>query len=184
MRSRRWRRGQTIANYWLLRHLVAFRRAYPQIQIRFAIANTMQVAAAIESGLAELGFVEDAVENEHLASAPWRGTSSWWSSHRGTLGRPQPADGRRPQEWGLGHARAGSGQPIGLRAGAGEIGIDQAGLRIQLELPSNESVRAAVEAGLGAAALSARGRRAQHRGRSAATSGVSSSGAPVPRAAP
>jgi DNA-binding transcriptional LysR family regulator len=29
--------SQTVADYWLFRHLVAFRRAYPQINIRLAI---------------------------------------------------------------------------------------------------------------------------------------------------
>jgi DNA-binding transcriptional LysR family regulator len=58
--------SQTIASY----HLVAFRRVYPQIQIRLAIGNTAQVAAAVENGTAELGFVEGPVENEHFASTP------------------------------------------------------------------------------------------------------------------
>src|ERR1700738_2783479 len=62
--------SQTIASYWLPRPWVPFRRAYPQIQIRLAIGNTAQVAAAVESGMAELGFVEGAVESEHFASTP------------------------------------------------------------------------------------------------------------------
>jgi DNA-binding transcriptional LysR family regulator len=62
--------SQTIAGYWLPRHLVAFHRAYPGIAVRLAIGNTAQVAEAIEAGLAELGFVEGAVANDRLASAP------------------------------------------------------------------------------------------------------------------
>ena len=62
--------SQTIASYWLPRHLVAFRQAYPKIEIRLAIGNTAQVAAAVENGTAELGFVEGVVENEHFASTP------------------------------------------------------------------------------------------------------------------
>src|SRR3982074_2225518 len=62
--------SQTIASYWLPRHLVAFRLAYPQIRIRLAIGTTAQVAAAVESGAAELGFVEGAVDNEHFANTP------------------------------------------------------------------------------------------------------------------
>src|SRR5260370_16264412 len=62
--------SQTVADYWLPRHLVAFRRAYPQISIRLGIGNTAQVAAAVESGTAELGFGEGAVANEPLASGP------------------------------------------------------------------------------------------------------------------
>ena len=62
--------SQTIAGYWLPRHLVAFRKAYPQIQIRLAIGNTAQVAAGVEAGSAELGFVEGAVKNPHFTSSP------------------------------------------------------------------------------------------------------------------
>jgi len=62
--------SQTIASYWLPRYLVAFRRAYPQIQIRLAIGNTAQVAASVESGAAELGFIEGAAENPHCTSTP------------------------------------------------------------------------------------------------------------------
>jgi len=32
--------SQTIASYWLPRHLVAFRRAHPQISIRLTVGNT------------------------------------------------------------------------------------------------------------------------------------------------
>ena len=32
--------SQTIVSYWLPRHLVAFRRAYPGIEIRLTIGNT------------------------------------------------------------------------------------------------------------------------------------------------
>ena len=62
--------SQTIASYWLPRHLVAFRRAHPQINVRLTIGNTAQVAEAIETGAAELGFVEGAVENDRLVSIP------------------------------------------------------------------------------------------------------------------
>src|SRR5215468_7328868 len=47
--------SQTIASFWLPRHLVVFRRAYPAIDIRLSIGNTAQVAAAIHAGTAELG---------------------------------------------------------------------------------------------------------------------------------
>src|SRR3984957_8603214 len=39
--------SQTIASYWIPRHLVRFRRAHPGIDIRLAIGNTAQVAAAV-----------------------------------------------------------------------------------------------------------------------------------------
>src|SRR5271154_7146342 len=58
--------SQTIAGYWLPQRLVAFQRAYPRIEIRLTIGNTAEVAAAVESGAAELGFVEGAVKSESL----------------------------------------------------------------------------------------------------------------------
>jgi DNA-binding transcriptional LysR family regulator len=148
--------SQTIGGYWLPRHLVAFRRVHPQIQIRLALGNTVQVAAAVESGIAELGFVEGAVESEHFASAPvardqlvvvvgpehrWRG--------RGHLTHGDLIEG----EWIL--RERGSGTRSVLENALSQLGIDPDTLRIQLELPSNEAVRAAVEAGLGATAISA-----------------------------
>jgi DNA-binding transcriptional LysR family regulator len=148
--------SQTIASYWLPRHLVAFRRAYPQIRIRLTIGNTAQVAAAVESGTAELGFVEGAVENEHFASTrvardqlvvvvapehPWAGGAE--------LTPGDLMDG----EWVL--REPGSGTRSAFEHALADLGLDPSALPVRLELPSNEAVRAAVEAGLGAAAISA-----------------------------
>jgi DNA-binding transcriptional LysR family regulator len=148
--------SQTIASYWLPRHLVAFRRAYPQIEIRLAIGNTTQVAAAVESGTAQLGFVEGEVESEHFASTPIArdqlvlvvGPQHPWR------GRARLARGDLTQsEWIL--REPGSGTRSVFESALSQLGIAPGTLRIQLELPSNEAVRAAVEAGLGATAISA-----------------------------
>jgi DNA-binding transcriptional LysR family regulator len=147
---------QTIASYWLPRHLVTFRRAYPQIQIGLTIGNTAQVAAAAESGTAELGFVEGAVENEHLTS-----TTIARDQLVVVVGREHPWIGRarltpaelREGEWVL--REPGSGTRSAFEEALAHLGIEPGALRVQLELPSNEAVRAAVEAGLGATAISA-----------------------------
>ena len=60
--------SQTIASFWLPRHLVAFRQAYPGIDVRLSIGNTAQVAAAIHAGTAELEFVEGEVVDSALVS--------------------------------------------------------------------------------------------------------------------
>ena len=49
----------------------------------------------------------------------------------------------------------GSGTRSIFEDALAHMGVDPSRLRIQLELPSNEAVRAAVEAGLGATAISA-----------------------------
>ncbi len=148
--------SQTISSYWLPRHLVAFHRAHPGIDIRLTVGNTTQVAHAIHEGLAELGFVEGDVQdptlevrtvardqlvivvgNEH----PWAGC--------GAIG-----PGRLVESgWVL--REAGSGTRSVFEAALEGFGIPPSSLRVVLELPSNESVRAAVEAGLGATAISA-----------------------------
>jgi DNA-binding transcriptional LysR family regulator len=148
--------SQTIAGYWLPRHLAAFRQAYPQIQIRLAIVNSVQVAADIESGVAELGFVEGPVESEYLEATPVardqlvvvvRPDHSW-------AGHPSLSVAElMAREWVL--REPGSGTRSVFEDALADHGADPGELHVQLELPSNEAVRAAVEAGLGATAISA-----------------------------
>jgi DNA-binding transcriptional LysR family regulator len=49
---------------------VAFRRAYPGIDVRLSVGNTAQVVAAIRTGAAELGFVEGEVSDPSLVTRP------------------------------------------------------------------------------------------------------------------
>ena len=149
--------SQTIASYWLPRHLVAFRRAYPGIAIALTIGNTAQVAAAITQGLAELGFVEGTVDDPSLDSKVVArdqlvivvGPSHDWAQPGAAVTPQHLADG----EWVM--REAGSGTRSVFEAALTDLGVAPATLRVTLELPSNESVRAAVEAGMGATALSA-----------------------------
>ena len=147
--------SQTISSYWLPRHLAAFRRAYPEIEIRLGIGNTAQVAAAVASGASELGFVEATIDNPLLSSLavardqlvvvvspdhPWAGR---------TLKVKDLAAG----EWVL--REKGSGTRSVFEGALLKAGLRAEQLNAVLELPSNEAVRAAVETGLGATALSA-----------------------------
>ena len=149
--------SQTIASYWLPRHLVAFRRAHPRIDIRLTIGNTAQVAEAIETGAAELGFVEGAVESAQLASVPIAqdqlilvvGPEHPWAQQKAA---PAARD-LIANEWVL--REPGSGTRSVFEQALAQLDLDPTRLPIALELPSNEAVRAAVEAGLGATAISA-----------------------------
>lgn len=150
------RASQTIASYWLPRHLVAFRRVYPGIEVRLAIGNTADVVEAVGTGAAELGFVEGVVAGERFDSAGVAqdqlvvvvGPEHPWAA--GTkLRLAQLVD----SDWVL--RERGSGTRSVFEAELTRLGLDPARLRVAMELPSNEAVRAAVEAGLGATALSA-----------------------------
>jgi DNA-binding transcriptional LysR family regulator len=148
--------SQTISSYWLPRHLVAFRRAHPGIDRGLTIGNTAQVAAAIHEGTAELGFVEGMVDDPTLISTPVAhdqlvvvvGPEHPWTSSN-DITAAQLAE----TEWVL--RESGSGTRSMFEAALEQFGIAPDTLRVVLELPSNESVRAAVEAGMGSTALSA-----------------------------
>src|ERR1700761_4433762 len=148
--------SQTIASCWLPRHLVAFRRQYPGVDIRLTIGNTAQVAAAVHEGAADLGFIEGMIEDPMLAKEQVArdqmvivvGTEHAWSA----TDRLEP-ERLIETDWVL--REPGSGTRSTFEAALQGFGVSPGASRIALELPSNEAVRAAVEAGLGATAISA-----------------------------
>ena len=148
--------SQTIAGYWLPRHLVAFRRKYPGIDIRLTIGNTAQVATAVLKGAAELGFIEGMIEDPMLTKEQVArdqtvivvGTEHAWS----TIDRLEP-ERLIETDWVL--REPGSGTRSTFEAALQGFGVSPGALRLALELPSNEALRAAVEAGLGATVISA-----------------------------
>jgi DNA-binding transcriptional LysR family regulator len=148
--------SQTIASYWLPRHLVAFRRAYPGIEVRMKVANTAEVATAIHEGIAELGFVEGVVDDPLVSSQPVArdqlvvvvSPEHPWAADA----HVEPAR-LVETEWVL--REPGSGTRSMFEAGLEALGVRAADLRVVLEMESNEAVRSAVEAGLGATAISA-----------------------------
>lgn len=147
--------SHTISGYWLPRHLAAFRRAYPQIEIQLTIGNTAQVAAAVQSGVAEIGLVEGEIKSDDLeATAIARdqlmivvAPGHPWADEEGLDARDLLRG-----DWVL--REVGSGTRSVLESALKAMG-SRSKFRVVLELPSNEAVRAAVEAGIGASALSA-----------------------------
>ena len=148
--------SHTIASYWLPRRLVDYRRAHPAIDVRMSIGNTAQVADAVRDGLAELGFIEGEIEEPALAGLEIAsdqlivvvGPRHAWA------GRFRIApDDLLTTDWVL--RERGSGTRSVFESALRRMGVAVQDLRISLELPSNEAVRAAVEAGMGATAISA-----------------------------
>ena len=148
--------SQTIVSYWLPRHLVAFRRAYPGIDLRLTIGNTTEVAAAIRQGVAELGFVEGVVDDPLLTAQTVArdqlvivvGPAHPWAES----GPVAPAH-LVESEWVL--REPGSGTRSMFEAALEGLGVSPSKLHVVLEMASNEAVRSAVEAGMGATAISA-----------------------------
>jgi DNA-binding transcriptional LysR family regulator len=147
--------SQTVANYWLPSRIQAFGMAHPGIDLRVTIANTEQVARAVHEGNADLGFVEGEVDDATLAISKIDGDSLVV-----VVGMNHPWVGRTritPKDllttaWVL--REHGSGTRSMFEAALRKSGIRFSDLRIALELPSNEAVRAALEAGDCASAIS------------------------------
>lgn len=147
--------SQTVANYWLPPRLQAFRQAHPGIDIRVSIANTEQVAQAVHDGAADLGFVEGTVADPLLAArridgdelAVVVGMNHPWTTQKRVSAKQLTATG-----WVL--REPGSGTRAMFEAALKRLGVKPSQLRVVLELPSNEAVRAAVESGDCATAIS------------------------------
>lgn len=147
--------SQTIASHWLPRHLVAFRAAYPEITVRLAVGNTAEVARAVIEGASELGFVEGEIEDPALAStavAQDRLVLVVPTSHPFAATDTLRAADLAAHPWVL--REEGSGTRSAFETALAAEGVPPRDLTVALELPSNEAVLAAVEAGAGASVLS------------------------------
>ncbi len=148
--------SQTIAAYWLPRHLAAFRAAYPGVALHLAIGNTGQAVAAVRAGLVELALVEGTVHDPLLESIPLARDQLLLvvpPDHKLARAGQVTARDLRGCDWVL--REPGSGTRSAFEAALHRLGLSLPALRVVQELPSNETVRAAVEAGMGVSVLSA-----------------------------
>lgn len=149
------RASQTIANYWLGPLLARFHRLYPEVILDVAVGNTSQVAKAVLEGEAQLGFVEGEVSEPLLAKAPIPGdrlvlvapAGHPWCDRKAVTCADLP-------ELAFVLREAGSGTRQMFESAARAAGIVPEQLRVVLELPSNEAVLSAVQAGAGVTVIS------------------------------
>jgi len=147
--------SQTIASYWLPQHIVRFRKAHPRIKIDLVTGNTTNVANAVQAGTADIGFVEGRIETENLmqqAIARDRLIVVVGRKHPFAAKRRVSANDLLALDWVL--REPGSGTRSEFDDALKRWKLSLAQLKVVLELPSNESVRMAVEAGAGATAIS------------------------------
>jgi DNA-binding transcriptional LysR family regulator len=138
--------SQTIAGYWLPAFIHRFHDAHPAITLGLSIGNTEQVATQVRDGSADLGFVEGDIDDPLLAAQPVAEDEMVLVGPAGhPLCRAASLTVLREQ---------GSGTRAVLEAALGRFGITPAQLDIAFDLPSNEAVRGAVEAGAGVTVLS------------------------------
>jgi len=147
--------SQTVGNYWLPALMHRYRASCPGIILRLNIGNTETVATAVVDGIADVGFVEGAIDNPALSVRPVGEDELVLVVSAALPGRQRRAVSAadlKAMRW-VSRERGSATRLLFEQA------MTRAGLRISdidmiLELPSNEAVRAAVEDGAGAAILS------------------------------
>lgn len=147
--------SQTIGSYWIPRVIQAFATGFPGIRINLELGNTDFVAGRVRDGAAVVGFVEGPVDEPTLAVEPLFEDELLLVAAPGDpwLGQPgAPAERLASARWVS--RETGSGTRVALEAALRHHGVSDDSLTAALELPSNETVRTAVEAGAGVTVMS------------------------------
>lgn len=146
----------TIAGYLLPRPLASLVAAHPDVRVAMRIENSEQVARSLLAGEADLGFVEgevaadgleleDLLADELVAIAPAQHRLAGRAEIRLADLAAEPFVARE----------AGSGTRQVAEAGLARAGFDLERLHVVAELSGIDAIKAAVEAGLGLAIVSA-----------------------------
>lgn len=147
--------SQTVANYWLPAIMHEYRSRYPAVTVSLNIGNSEQVSSLVREGAADLGFIEAAIDDPALIASPVAKDEMILVAapdHPWTAGCPKLAADFAAGPWVM--REQGSGTRSIFEATLPDRGLKPADLNVVLELPSNEAVRAAVEAGAGVTFIS------------------------------
>ena len=145
--------SQTIGNYWLPRYLHQFQQTYPGISLHLAIGNTHEVEALVGNGEVDVGFVEGIVSGDAMLVRPVdEDRLLIVAAPSVTLPTLLDTAWLTAAPWVA--REAGSGTREAFESALRTFGVRVAERKIVLELPSNEAVRAAVEAGAGLGIMS------------------------------
>jgi DNA-binding transcriptional LysR family regulator len=150
--------SQTIGNYWLPQFISLFKQQYPGIYIDCNLGNTSEISEGTVTGLFDLGLVEGEVESSTLTSLEQRriggdhlqiivGPSHPWFE-QGNIEVLELTN----TAWIM--REKGSGTRQQFEQVLSQWGINPTQLNIILEMKSGDMVKAAVESGVGAAAVS------------------------------
>lgn len=150
--------SQTTGNYWLPPRLARFAELYPGVAVRLTIGNTHEVAELAVAGEIDLGLVEGAVsdplltvarvdDDELLVVAAPALAATLAGADAATI-----RDAIQDTPWVA--REKGSGTREAFEELIQSVAPPGHTPRVVLELPSNESLRTAVEAGAGLAVLS------------------------------
>jgi DNA-binding transcriptional LysR family regulator len=147
--------SQTVGNYWLPRLIHRFRLRYRGITVGLSLGNTETVATEVHEAGADLGFVEGVVDDPLLAVRAIAEDSLVLvvaPDHPWAKRAPSRKEEFCSAPWVC--REPGSGTRAMLQAALPVFGVGLSDLNVAFELPTNEAICAAVEAGAGAAVVS------------------------------
>jgi DNA-binding transcriptional LysR family regulator len=148
----------TIGNYWLPSKLSQFKQQYPGISVNCTLGNTEAICVGTATGLFDLGLIEGEVKPTLKSSLEQEVVASdrlvivvgkshpWFDRPVVTLAELQTAD------WVM--REPGSGTQQRFEQALFNWGIDPTTLNVTLVFSSGNMVKAVVESGVGAAAIS------------------------------
>jgi DNA-binding transcriptional LysR family regulator len=147
--------SQTVGNYWLPKFIHEFQNKFPGISVTLTMGNTETVATLVREDAANLGFVEGEIEEPTLSVSPVGEDEMILVAPAGHPWADRKAGGRldlKSGRWILREAGSGTRSILAAMLQAEKIAMSD--VDIGLVLPSNEAVRAAVEAGAGVSVMS------------------------------
>ena len=145
----------TIAEYMLPSLLSGFTKEYPDIQLRLKVSNTEGIVSMIENSMIDLGIVEGPVTNKNLLVEVCRVdhlVAIVPTEHE--LDSQQSITMDEFMHYPFVCREEGSGTRDVIMDYITKMGLDKNNLNICLELGSPESIKGAVEAGMGVSIVS------------------------------
>ncbi len=145
----------TIAEYMLPSLLSGFTKKFPDIQLRLKVSNTEGIVSMIENSMIDLGIVEGPVTNKNLIVEMCRVDNLVVivpPEHELTSRDSISMD--ELMHYPFISREEGSGTRDVIMDSMTKMGLDKNNLNICLELGSPESIKGAVEAGMGVAIVS------------------------------
>jgi DNA-binding transcriptional LysR family regulator len=148
----------TIGNYWLPAKISQFKRQYPGISVDCSLANTEEICEGTATGLFDLGLVEGEVKSslknslEEEAVGGDRLLIVVGQSHPWFEQEKIPLTELSTTDWVM--REPGSGTQQRFEEALQHWGIEPSELNVILVLNTGEMVKAVVESGVGATAIS------------------------------
>jgi len=148
----------TIGNYWLPHKISAFKRQHPGIQVYCTLGNTEEICMGTLNRQFDLGFVEgevnpsqtDALQLDEIGGD--RLVIVVGESHPWFHVKEIPLAELTKTDWVM--RELGSGTRTTFEQAVKQWGINPDDLNVVLEMSSGEMVKAVVESGVGATAIS------------------------------